>query len=341
MSERSFSVGESFNRGWEAFSAQMGVVIGGSVVLIIICFAGSAIPFVGYLFQLIILPVFIGGGLILVMNAVNKRRAEVANIFEGFQEFGTWLGIYWLLGVINVAAVLPGILVAAIGAATGAAVGGDGGDAVLVVGIVLGSIAAVTGSMLVTVIWGLSSYVVADNWHEGSIITALKKSAAITRGHRVALFLGFLLAGLINIAGMLACCIGIIFTMPVSLCFISAMYKDLREIYEGVPRGATEAAAPAAPGAAISAGPRTWYYAKAGRSMGPYSVDEMRTHYTNGDFGPNDYVFCSGVTEDWVLARDMPEITHPSPETAPEAPPEGGGESAGGQGPDEGPIDTA
>lgn len=341
MSERSFSIGESFNRAWAAFSDKMGVVIGGMFIFLLISLVGL-IPILGGIYGIVIGPVMMGGAYILVMNAVNRRQVEVADLFTGFRDFGTWLGVYWLLIAITFAAVIPGGIIAAIGAGIGAAIGGDGGEVLMVVGIMLGVMAAMIGAIAVALIWGLCSWVIADNWHEGSIITALKKSAMITRGHRGRLFLSYLLAGLLAMAGTLALLVGAIFTVPLAWCFLGSVYKELREIYEGVERGASETAAPGAPGEALPAGPRTWYYAKAGRSYGPYTIEEMRAYYKSGAFGPTDHVFCGGVTEDWVAARDVPEVVHPAPDIAPEPPAQEGGAEPGEQeDPDEGPIDMA
>ena len=242
MLERSFSVGESFSRAWTAFSAKMGVVIGGIFIFMLISIFGGIIPILGVIYNIVIAPVVIGGAYILVMNAVNRRQVEVGNIFDGFRNFGTWLGVHWLLFAITFAAAIPGGIIAVIGAA----VGGDGGEVLMVVGIILG----VIGAFEVTLIWGLCFWVIADNWHEGSIITALKKSAMITRGNRGRLFLSYLLGGLLGLAGILALGVGVIFTAPLAWCFLGSVYKELREIYEGVERGASETAAPGAPGEA-------------------------------------------------------------------------------------------
>lgn len=342
MSERSFSVGEAFNRGWTAFSARMGTIIGGIFIFLLIGVVGGQIPVLNIIYSIVIAPVMTGGAHILVMNALNKRRVEVADIFAGFRDFGTWLGMYWLLIAITVAAMIPGGIIAAIGAGIGAAMDSDERMAVMIPLLIIGGLLAVAGAVAVALIWGLCNYVIADNWHEGSIITALKKSAEITRGHRAMLFVSFLLAGLLTLAGALACLVGLVFTLPLAYCFIGAVYKDLREIYEGVERGASETAVPGAPGGALPAGPRTWYYAKAGRSYGPYTIEEMRAHYSKGAFGPTDHVFCGGVTEDWVPARDVPEVVHPSPDIAPEPPAQEGGAAPQEQeGHDEGPIDMA
>jgi uncharacterized membrane protein len=55
----------------------------------------------------------------------------------------------------------------------------------------------------------------------------MRRSAEITRGHRWELFgLGLLLIG-INFLGLLACCVGVIFTEGITAMTVAYAYKTL------------------------------------------------------------------------------------------------------------------
>jgi hypothetical protein len=66
---------------------------------------------------------------------------------------------------------------------------------------------------------------------------------------------------------------------------------------------------------------KTWYFAKQGKSYGPFTEHELCNLHGEGKFGSNDYVFCKGEMEGWVRAETVPGLCD-SLELSPEPEPE-------------------
>lgn len=338
MSERTFSVGGTVSRGWTAFAQQPGIMIGGSLLYFAISFVGGMIPFVSIVFNIVLLPVIMGGYTILVINVVSGRRAEIGDLFAGFNKFGQWLGTYWLLALVMFIAMIPAGVLAVIGLGVFSATGGtDAGDVILAVTISFAVLVFMACMIAVGLIWGLVYWIVADDWNDDSVIAAFKKSAAITRGHRGTLFLVFLVAGLISMAGFLVLFVGAIVTVPLAACILAAAYKELKEIYAPEtayaagqafaqpgdverPVSLTQVGVVIPPDAGTSApqmvhtgDAERWHYAKGGKSFGPYKQDDLTRFYREGRFGPDDYVFCVGGMQEWIRAGDVWFLSKPAP----------------------------
>ncbi|MHC4714696.1 MAG: DUF4339 domain-containing protein [Planctomycetota bacterium] len=47
---------------------------------------------------------------------------------------------------------------------------------------------------------------------------------------------------------------------------------------------------------------QSWYFAKKGKTVGPFSEHELCKQFEAGAFGAEDHVYCKGETEGWVKA---------------------------------------
>ena len=101
-----------------------------------------------------------------------------------------------------------------------------GEDARIAVGVALGVIAL---WYVILLRWFLAYYVVADDWEEGSVFTALKKRAQITRGSRIKLFFCLIVVSLLAVVGVLACVVGLLVTSPIATCATASIYQQLKE----------------------------------------------------------------------------------------------------------------
>ena len=66
---------------------------------------------------------------------------------------------------------------------------------------------------------------------------------------------------------------------------------------------------------------KTWYFARKGKSYGPFTQREICGQFENGAFTADDFVFCKGETESWVKAGEIPGLADSltlSPEPEPE-----------------------
>jgi len=66
---------------------------------------------------------------------------------------------------------------------------------------------------------------------------------------------------------------------------------------------------------------KKWYYAKGGKSQGPFSQLELCRQFEAGAFGKDDHVYCKGETQGWVKASTIAGLCD-SLELEPEPEPE-------------------
>ena len=213
MDTQPISVGRSFNLGWEAFKANPVPAIVGFLAASLI----SSIPCV----NIFIGAPLVGGMAILALNLVNRSQPEIGDIFKGFDRYLHFMGVFWLLIAIVAVAYIP----TAIGSLLGAAIGVR----------VLASFLTLVGFLVTAVLiigamtrLGFAFFIVAENLHEGSVMTAFKKSLDITGRDYVNIFLTLLVAYLIGAAGAIACVIGMFVTAPIAWCMFAALYNDLK-----------------------------------------------------------------------------------------------------------------
>jgi hypothetical protein len=221
METSPISVGRSFNQGFEAFKANPVPAIVGFLIAGVISGIAGAIPCAGILITAFVTPPLAGGMAILALNLVNNSQPEIGDVFKGFQNYVHFLGVFWLLAVISLVAYIPVL----IGVLLGAAIGNETLMVLLVLATGLVSLVLV---LAVATRLGFVYFIVAEGLHEGSIVGAFKKSLEMTSRDYVTIFLTLLVAGLIAMAGALACGIGVLVTVPIAWCMFAALYNDLK-----------------------------------------------------------------------------------------------------------------
>ena len=237
MVNRTFSFGDCFGKGWEIFKANVGIAILGAFVWFVIHLVGSMIPFISFVYMIVVAPPLMGGLSMFFLKLVDNNQPSVGDIFSGFQHFGEFMGVYWLFFLIGLLCAIPGGILILIGVLLAAAV-----DEAVVVApfIAIGAIIALIATILVMLRWLFAYMIVADGWHEGSVITAFKKSAEITKGNRAQLFLAMLVLGLLAWLGILCFGIGFFVTFPIMMCVLTVIYRELKGPAEGSSAGTEE-----------------------------------------------------------------------------------------------------
>jgi uncharacterized membrane protein len=230
MANGSFSLGRAFTEGWQAFTRNTWLAIGGFLAYAGIQIAISNVPCAGPLIGIIVGGPFAGGMCVFALRLLRQANPTVGDVFAGFAKFWLYFGLYWLLALIFFACALPAFgAPLLVGLGVGAAAGEVAGFAVGVPLFLIGFVVL----CVIVARWYLTYYVVADDWEEGSVLTALRKSAQITEGCRIKLFLSFLLLGLFGAMGMLVCIVGMLVTAPVATCAVASIYQQLKESAAG------------------------------------------------------------------------------------------------------------
>ena len=179
--------GKYINKGWEIFRRDMGLFIGYTVIMILITVVSAFIPFAALLLSGPLI-----AGFFIVAHKINKgEEYDFATFFKGF-DFFVQLLLYSLITSIFVVLgfillVIPGIYLA--------------------VAYTFVPLFIVFGKMEFWDGMEFSRKLITKKWWN--------------------LFGFVILLGLINIAGMLAFGIGILFTIPLTYCAIYAAFDDI------------------------------------------------------------------------------------------------------------------
>ena len=94
------------------------------------------------------------------------------------------------------------------------------------IAVFVGLILCIIPGLIFAVVYHFYGYVLVENPSTGAI-DSLKKAADITRGHRWELFGLFIVLILINIVGLIACLVGVIFTAGISAVAVAYAYRSL------------------------------------------------------------------------------------------------------------------
>jgi len=228
MSDKIVSLSSSFKQGWEAFKANPGPAILGTLVYSLIVGVGQNIPVFGLLFVFLAAAPLAGGFALLQLNLVNRKNPQVSDIFQGFNKYGQFMGAYWLLMAVFVVSAIPALLCIPLGAFLGNTAS-TASTLIVSVGVLVSIVIYI--SLLFK--WIFAMIIIADDWHEGSVITAFKKSNLLTEGRRGKLFWIFAVLSLFTFAGALALLVGVLITAPIAGCAIISIYNDLKASVSG------------------------------------------------------------------------------------------------------------
>jgi uncharacterized membrane protein len=95
------------------------------------------------------------------------------------------------------------------------------------IGFVVGLILLIVPGIIFAVVYGFYGFVIAERGDDVGIAESLKRSAEITRGHRWQLFGLAIVLILINLVGLLACFIGVLFTSGITLLAWAYAYRTI------------------------------------------------------------------------------------------------------------------
>jgi len=222
------AIGDWFSQGWEFFKARMGFALGACWIVFGLSFFISLVgmipclgPVVQLSFNLVVQPPLVAG---LWWVLLQRRRGAVADagqVFDGFKLcFGQSVLANLIMGLLILAACIPGgaVLLA----------GGIIADSRQMVGIplvVLGVALVLIAACYLGVSYMFAMPLVADRRMQ--FWTALETSRRVISRHWFGMFALTLLLSLINIAGFLACCVGFVFTLPLTFCILAVAYDGV------------------------------------------------------------------------------------------------------------------
>ncbi len=227
-------IGDVLTRSWEIYKTQMALVIGGVVICGLINYAAQmAVNFLNMGLQaaqvneiaiiavnvmMIIMQVlfqsWIGiGQTMLLLRIAKGESASLGTIFEGGRYLVRTILASLLFGLIGFAVVIVCAIPA--GAAYLATKEPGVGIAVFIACYIFP--AAYLGLTFMQYF-----YLIVD--HDLGAVESLTASREITRGNKLSIFAILLIGMLLYFAGVLACCVGAIFTGPYVMLSLAVMY---------------------------------------------------------------------------------------------------------------------
>lgn len=187
-----FKFQQYINDGFALYKRHMGqFALFYLIVFSISIFAGLLIPYVGYAVDIFITPVFVAGAYLVANELIKGRVPEFNFFFKGFDFFIPVVVLTLVSGLLIIAGlvllIIPGIYL----------------------------IVSYTFATMFLI------FLKYDYW------SALEWSRKIIT-KQWWMFFGFVIVmGLINLAGLLMCGIGIIFTAPLTMCMQFCAFEDI------------------------------------------------------------------------------------------------------------------
>lgn len=218
-------IGACISRGWNQLSTKFGIVFGGCAIYLLIQMGMSVlanIPLIGILISiasLIVTGPLTGGAYYLLLKCIRGQPAEVGDVFAGFRlAFGHLLAGYLVPAIFTGLAAIPGAAVLIYSIVS--MVQQNEADALNLVLASVGAVVALIPVTYLSVSWMFTLPLVVDKGVD--FWTAMGASRRMV-GKHFWLVLGLVIViGFINMAGILACCVGVFFSIP--LVFSALMY---------------------------------------------------------------------------------------------------------------------
>lgn len=192
--EPDLDVSSLFSRSWQTFKEHFWPTVAVFVIYALLTSAGSIIqddPGLGDLVMYLIAGPITAGTYMYALRRVRGEEADLGDMFDGFKVFGKALGVFVLYSVM----------------------------------VVVGLVFLIVPGIYVAIAFYPCMYLVLDD--DLDVIETLRKAWRMTEDYRGKLFVVLLAVIGVNILGLIALGVGIIFTGALSLLVGAAVYQEL------------------------------------------------------------------------------------------------------------------
>ena len=221
-------IGGCIGRSWDVLKNNFGTIVGGTAVFLLIQFGFALlgqIPLLGILISLASLLItgpLMGGVYYFLLKNIRRQPAGVGDIFAGFQ----LAFLHLLLGYLVIAALtglfaLPGGVV--MGVSVFLMVQHHTADALHLALAALGFVLAFVPVVYLGVSWVFSLPLIIDK--QLDFWSAMGVSRKMVGKHWWLVFGLLVVCGVINLVGVLACCIGMFISTPIVFCAMMQAYE--------------------------------------------------------------------------------------------------------------------
>lgn len=217
---------EWLKQGWQIFARNPGVWIAITVIMLVIFFVLSMIPFIGQLAASVLTPVFTAGPLLGCKALSEGGELRIDHLFAGFKDSLTNLvlvGVFYLIGMVVIMGVA--FLIGGGGAITGAIMGRGPGVGVAAGGFLLAVLVMFALSVpLVMAIWFAPALVV---FHNVAPLEAMKASFGACLKNIAAFLIYGVIAFVLLFIAALPFGLGLLVLLPILLGSLYAAYVDI------------------------------------------------------------------------------------------------------------------
>ena len=232
-------IGGCISRGWTLLKNNFGVLFVGVLIYFLIegAIAGlGSIPIIGPLFSianLFVVGPLMGGVFYIFILAIRNQPVEIGDVFAGFRRAFLQLFLGYLVPVLLTGlCMIPFLVVLAICIVRVAATAhGASPDPTMIIHVFETQFPLLLAVFLICLIpvvylqvsWSFTLPLIIDQ--QMGFWPAMKTSWKMVGKHWWLVFGLFVLVGLLNIVGMLLCCIGMLFTVPIGLGALMYAYE--------------------------------------------------------------------------------------------------------------------
>ena len=223
-------IGACLARSWGLLKSNFGMLFGGAAIYMLVqggIVLLSQIPVIGILLSLanIVISGPLTGGLYLfLLKNIRHQAVDVGDIFSGFRiSFGQLVLGHIVTGILTGLSALPGagLMVYPVFRM----VHQNGVSGVFLVWASLGFMLAVIPMIYLTVSWIFALALIIDR--QMDFWPAMEASRKLIGKHWGAVFALVVVCGLINIAGIFACCIGVFIGLPIAVGALMYAYETI------------------------------------------------------------------------------------------------------------------
>ncbi len=229
-------IGACVSRGADLLKSQFGVVFGAAAIYLLIQGAISglgSIPFIGPIFSLgslFVMGQLLAGVYVVILKSLRTQPTEVGEVFVGFKTaYVQLLLCYIVVALLTGLAAIPGAVLIAVPVVI--MVQKEAVDALLLALAVLGGFVLLLPVLYLSVIWLFSLPLVIDKglgfW------PAMETSRKVVSKHWWSVFGLVIVIGLINVVGVLLCCVGVFLSFPLGIVAVMCAYETLFSVREG------------------------------------------------------------------------------------------------------------
>lgn len=222
-SDYSIEIGDCISRGWALVKANLGIAIGTTLLVYVCMMAGGLIPFIGSLVSMAIQGPLLGGLYWFFLKLIRGQQATVGDGFSGFSRNWVQLMLASIVsGLLAMMPMIPAFVMFVV--AMVSAHGRQPSPGMLIVAGAL-FLVGIIPAIYLSVCWIFTVPLVIDKQIE--FWPAMNLSRKVVHMHWGSVFGLMFVGGLVAGLGILACGVGLLFTLPIFFAAFTVAYEDI------------------------------------------------------------------------------------------------------------------